>query len=301
MRQESHFRGNYELYIWQNQPGNFIMKQYSEKQIKLLYQEFKMLKRYIDKLTFFDHHFGIIPFPFPSFDPALVCFFEEDKIQALTDIFKKERNNPALTEKRFLFNDNYRFNIKPANSNNAVYSTYILSKFLFLVPRFHTLINKMESRSSYKASSAKPLLDEANRIINFIEYKLQNEYDKSLRLHCMTVFYKGFYDAFICRVNLPDKKRKFIELYLYAQGMLYAKYLDALKEHYVRPLSNKADAKSILPSLLQRKICLLKEFGMIELFRKKNPNLENGALEKKMAALIYHVSGGKQEPKKEML
>ncbi len=40
------------------------------------------------------------------------------------------------------------------------------------------------------------LLDEANGIVNKIEYYLHSEYDKSFRLQCMSIFYKGFYDAF---------------------------------------------------------------------------------------------------------
>ncbi len=61
---------------------------------------------------------------------------------------------------------------------------------------------------------------------------LQNEYDKSFSLQCMSVFYKGFYDAFTNRVNRPGKKRKFIELYLYAQGIIYANYISSLKSCY---------------------------------------------------------------------
>jgi len=227
------------------------MEHYSEKQIKLLHQEFKMIKRYIDKLSFYDRHFGIIPFAFPAFDPALRIFFEEAKTEVLIDIFKKERNNPALTEKLFSFGNDYRFNIKPANSNNSIYSTYILSKFLSLAPGFDAFIHKPEEQPGRKTHPADELLQEANSIINAIEYKLQNEYDKSLKLHCMTVFYKGLYDAFTSRIVLPDKKRKFIELYLYAQGILYASYLGTLKKHDTKKKTGNAGVKT--RSLLQVK------------------------------------------------
>ena len=74
------------------------------------------------------------------------------------------------------------------------------------------------------------LLDEANGVVNTIEMYLQNEYDKSFKLQCMSVFYRGFYDAFTRHLNGPGKKRKFIELYLYAQGMIYADFISSLKE-----------------------------------------------------------------------
>jgi hypothetical protein len=210
--------------------GRFNMKHYSEKQIIVLQQEFKAIKRYSDKLSFYDRHFGIIPFDFPAFDPALSLFFEKEKAAALCDIFKKERNNPGLTEKQFRFQDEYRFNIKPANSNNAVYSNYILSQFLAQAPDFDGWMAERERQSNGSEPCRRVQLEKANALLNEIEYRLRHDYDKSLLLHCMAVFYKGFYDAFTGSIVLPDKKRKFIELYLYALGMIYAQYVNRLRE-----------------------------------------------------------------------
>src|SRR4051794_11853789 len=103
---------------------------YSENQIRSLYAEFKSLKKYAEKLAFFDHWFGVIPFDFPAFDPQLSFFFERQKIQELEDIYKKERNNPGLTVKSFHYDEVIAFNIKPANSNSSVYSHFILNCFL---------------------------------------------------------------------------------------------------------------------------------------------------------------------------
>jgi hypothetical protein len=205
------------------------MKHYSEKQIILLQQEFKAIKRYSDKLSFYDRHFGIIPFEFPAFDPALLLFFEKEKSAALCEIFKKERNNPGLTEKLFRFQDEYRFSIKPANSNNAIYSNYILSQFLTQAPDFDGWIAEREREANGSGSCRTGRLEKANTLLNEIEYRLRHDYDKSLLLHCMAVFYKGFYDAFTGSIVLPGKKRKFIELYLYAQGMIYAQYMNRLR------------------------------------------------------------------------
>ena len=52
---------------------------YSENQVLSLYTEFRSLKKYIEKLAFFDRWFGIIPFDFPGFDPRLRFFFEPEK------------------------------------------------------------------------------------------------------------------------------------------------------------------------------------------------------------------------------
>ena len=55
---------------------------YSENQIRNLYTDFKNLKKYVEKLAFFDRWFGIIPFDFPEFDPALHYFFQREKTRS---------------------------------------------------------------------------------------------------------------------------------------------------------------------------------------------------------------------------
>lgn len=222
--------GEFVLCIFDATGTVFIMQHYSEKQIKLLHHEFNMIKKYIDKLSFYDRHFGIIPFTFPDFDPLLSIFFDDDKTNILIGIFKQERNNPALTEKLFSYKKDYRFSIRPANSNNSLYSNYILSRFLSEARRPESFFHDPKEGSTGEPHNPKGSLVKANDLLNSIEYQLLHEYDKSLKLHFMTVFYKGLYDAFISRIVLPDKKRKFIELYLYALGILYGQYLCALRK-----------------------------------------------------------------------
>jgi hypothetical protein len=180
----------------------FMTPCYSENQIRSLNAEFKSLKKYAEKLAFFDQWFGIIPFHFPDFDPQLRFFFEREKTEELADIFKKERNNPGLTVKRFNYDEVFVFNIKPANSNSSVYSHFILSCFLNRKPSFDIWIEQNRSADKTIAS----LLDEANGVVNRIEVYLQNEFDKSFKLQCMSVFYRGFYDAFTRHLKGPGKK-----------------------------------------------------------------------------------------------
>lgn len=204
------------------------MQPYSEKQIRKLHIEFRELKKYVDKLAFFDRMFDIIPFTFPEFDSQLGFLLDKGETDGLIAIFKNERNNPGLMEKNFLFHETFVFNIKPTNSNSAAYSNYILCRFLSRTPDFIEWIRK--NRSAEK--SVTTLLEKANDLINGIECRLLYEYDKSLQLQCMSVFYKGFYDSCSNSVHMPFKKRKFIELYLYAQGIIYANYIHALKDDY---------------------------------------------------------------------
>jgi hypothetical protein len=263
------------------------MQLYSENQIRALHSEFKSHKKYGDKLAFFDQIFGIIPFSFPDFDPRLRFFFQKEKTEELAEIFKNERNNPGLTERKFFFGENLIFNIKPANSNSAAYSNYILSSFLSRSPVFEEWIRQKISANS----PAELLLDEANGIINKIEFCLCNEYDKSFKLQCMSVFFKGFYDAFSNRVNLPGKKRKFIELYLYAQGIIYSNYIVSLKRSLHEEYLDPVDLQKTAGLDLQGKLDLLNELGIIDFLRARYSGMDAHSFENKMAEIICLLTG----------
>jgi|SRR5450432_2258821 hypothetical protein len=269
---------------------------YSENQIQNLHAEFKSLKKYVEKLAFFDRWFGIIPFDFPDFDPQLTFFFQKEKTEELVNIFKRERNNPGLTEKKFIYGENFVFNIKPANSNSSAYSSFILSRFLSRKPIFEEWIRQI-------ISIEKPIeifLDEANGMVNHIENCLQNEYDKSFKLQCMSVFYRGYYDAFTKRVNGPGKKRKFIELYLYSQGIIYANYVSSLRTAF-KNSRNPVDLQK--PALLDLagKMALLNELGILDYLKKKYEGLEAVSLENKLAEMITLIMGEPIEQKELIL
>jgi len=269
---------------------------YSENQIRSLYSEFKSLKKYVEKLAFFDRWFGIIPFDFPEFDPRLRFFFEREKTAELVDIFKKERNNPGLTVKKFQYDEIIAFNIKPANSNSSAYSHFILSCFLTRKPSFDEWIN--QNRSADK--TAEVLLDEANSMINSIEINLQNEYDKSFKLQCMSVFYRGFYDAFTRHLDGPGKKRKFIELYLYAQGMIYADFISSLKTA-MRKDSHPEDLKTQVPLDLAGKMNLMHELGILDFLTDRYLNPDSGLSNINLAETISQITGESPEQKELIL
>jgi hypothetical protein len=265
---------------------------YSENQIRNLHTEFKSLKKYVEKLAFFDRWFGIIPFSFPDFDPQLKFFFQNEKTEELVDIFKKERNNPGLTEKKFFYGENFTFNIKPANSNSSAYSHFILSCFLSRKPVFEEWIRQHKSAEM----TVEILLDEANGMVNRIENHLQNEYDKSFKLQCMSVFFRGYFDAFTRRLNGPGKKRKFIELYLYAQGMIYADYVSSLKTE-LRKTGNPVDSQRPASLDLAGKLALLNKLGILDFLKKKYMGLES---ENELVETISLITGESLE-KKEMI
>jgi len=269
---------------------------YSENQIRKRHAEFVGLKKYTDKLIFFDRLFGIIPFTFPDFDPKLSYFFQKEKIEELAAIFKQERNNPGLTEKKFTFGEILIFSIRPANSNSAVYSNYILSSFLSRSPVFADWIHQ-------KKTVEKPVelfLDEANGVINQIEYCLQHERDKSFTLQCMAVFYKGFFDAFSNQVNGPGKKRKFIELYLYAQGIIHANYISSLKTA-LQQSRNPVIVDRPMTLDLAGKLKLMQELGIIDLLKTRYAGMDSLSWENKVAEMLCLITGESFDQKEPVL
>jgi len=273
-----------------------MTQRFTENQIRSLYSEFKSLKKYVEKLAFFERCFGIIPFDFPDFDPQLRFFFEREKTQELVDIFKKERNNPGLTVKKFHYEEIFTFNIKPANSNSSVYSHFILSCFLARKPTFEEWINQNISAGK----TVEDLLDEANGVVNTIEMCLQNEYDKSFKLQCMSVFYRGFYDAFTRHLSGPGKKRKFIELYLYAQGMIYADFIGSLKA-VMRKDGQPEDLETQAPLDLAGKMNLLQELGILDFLTNRYSSPGSGLSFNDLAVTISQITGESPEQKEKIL
>lgn len=246
----------------------------------------------MDKLAFFDRWFGIIPFNFPDFDPDLPYFFESEKTEELADIFKKERNNPGLTIRKFQYDETFTFNIKPANSNSSAYSHFILSCFLLRKPLFEEWIKQHTA----SGKTIENLLDKANGTVNSIERQLQNEYDKSFKLQCISVFYRGFYDAFTRHLEGPGKKRKFIELYLYAQGMIYADFINSMKK-VMRKSDFSERLETQTPLDLTGKMNLLRELGILDFLMEKYINPSTGFTDIQLAETITKITGESPEQK----
>jgi hypothetical protein len=272
------------------------MQNFSENQIRNLHSEFRGHKKYAGKLAFFDQLFGIIPFPFPDFDPRLGFLIQKEKIDNLYALYKKERNNPDLTEKRFSFGETFVFNIKPANSNSSVYNQYLLGSFLSRQPNF-------DDWNRQRISDMRPIesfLEEANGIMNTIECCLKYDSDKSFRLQCMSIFYKGFYDGFSGRLNMADKKRKFTELFLYAQGIIYSRYTDSLKTEYYK-YRYPVELKKRMPIGLEDKIALLFELGIIDFLHTGINKIFHFSNEKNLAEIICQITGENADRQTEVL
>ena len=115
----------------------------------------------------------------------------------------------------------------------------------------------------------------------------------------MSVFYRGFYDAFTRHLNGPGKKRKFIELYLYAQGMIYADFISSLKTA-IRKSNDPEDPKTPVPLDLEGKMNLMHELGILDFLIDRYLNPENELSDFNLAEAIIRITGELPE-RKEMI
>jgi hypothetical protein len=116
----------------------------------------------------------------------------------------------------------------------------------------------------------------------------------------MAVFYKGFYDAFSNKVYGPGKKRKFIELFLYAQGIIYSNYISSLKatfQVYHYPAATQTPQHLDLSG----QINLLQELGVVDFLKSRYSGLDANAFENKMAEILCLITGEDTDQKKTVL
>src|ERR1700759_293155 len=116
----------------------------------------------------------------------------------------------------------------------------------------------------------------------------------------MSVFYRGFYDTFTRHLNGPGKKRKFIELYLYAQGMIYADFISSLKTA-LRKAGQPEELKTKAPLDLAGKMNLLYELGILDFLMNRYSNSGSGLSAGNLAETISQITGESPEQKELIL
>jgi len=267
--------------------------QFSEQEIKALFCDFQSTRKYAEKIHFFDLHFNVVPFDLPEFDTDIYKFFSAASIFKLTEILRVEQKNLSLLGRVFHFNDTaYRFSISPTNSNHIILNDYIVSKFLIKNDQLDTLVIGRRKGHRNGAKSIEEQFQESTQMISYIRKRIDAEYEgkASIETKLMTVFMKGYAD-YINEVRRPifKKRRKFIELYLYAYGYLYGKYITLLHQHSETNESHSVEAKG--RQNLDKKINLLKELGLVDGIKRKYRSLNREELKVKAAEIVGLITG----------
>lgn len=254
-----------------------------EENIIGLHLEFKQLKTYKEKVEFFDMHFDCICQQYPEFDPQLKFLFEQKEFNTITELFEKERRKAIILDKRYEIDGRlYIFNATPVNSNTVVLNDYILYRFINDDKQF---LNELASIRQ-NAESNQELIWEgwlsAISRIDSIENKLLGGEERGLRYRFMNVFINGYRDKEKGLLKKFFNRKKFIELYLYAQGVLFRQYFQQLND--LCDFSQSVVQNEILPQEAP-------DVEMLrELIRKKYSVMEkrsDGRIGAMLAALIH--------------
>lgn len=257
-------------------------------EIDQLYNEFRGLKNYQDKLRFFDQHFTLLPFDFPTFDVHLNFLLREDVAKLLTEILEKERRKSYSFIKRSYLNEtSFVFDVHPHNSNMQVFNDYVISKFIDDNDRVFI------DTSSADCRDLESSLIEVNSLIENIKRKIDNKKDRTFRKQFFNVFYSGFLDYTNDHVKKYSYKKKFIELYLYSMGIVFGKYREVLLEQLYKT-EIKADNTSSDPvtyNLFHAKVQLLNELGVTQFLRERYKDSGELNIEKKIAELYSTITG----------
>ena len=204
---------------------------HGEVNIIRLHSEFKQLKTYKEKVEFFDRHFGCFLHRYPDFDPELKFLFQQKGFDIICELFEKERRKAIILERRYeIQGDLYIFNATPVNSNTAILNDYILYSFIDNDKQFASELKKIESNAETRQQEiCESLLNALNKI-DAIESKLAGGGERGLRYRFMNVFINGYRDREKGLLKKFFNRKKFIELYLYAQGILFRQYFQHLNE-----------------------------------------------------------------------
>lgn len=216
------------------------MSQSENISIQTLFQEFACLS-YGQKLERFHSYFGLVPFSFPKMDMHVSWFYEEAELTALTNNLYEEIKNRHLYEKTITENRNtWLFDVKPRSQSQRIqYNQFLLSLFLSeacnggfaLVENY---LGTPDESLSFLNAKCKGI---RNSLADIKQYVQKRSLRPGLKLQFARVFYTGFL-SFTSDTSLNlHIRHKFVEIYLYSQGLLVAKYL-----HHLQSLLRKIDA-----------------------------------------------------------
>ncbi|MFB6455882.1 hypothetical protein ACE38W_11480 [Chitinophaga sp. Hz27] len=256
---------------------------YTQAEIQELFIKFSRLGRYEDRLKLYDQYFNILPFTLPPFDTNLYNFFSDKNLEQFDAILYQERRCSIELKKYFQFEkEQYTFNIKPVNSNYFAINTYFIERFL------HTKEYIFSQLQQDEVYSADQLLFIARDMVAVLEKKINRDLRRNALTQYATVFLKGLSDFNTWKVpSATARRKKIIELYMYAIGFLYGEYMHALQYYQV-----KTEIENV-PVGIEEKLMLLQEFGFIDAIRNRFPFLNKADLDSKIAEIIHRITGEK--------
>ncbi|OJW30594.1 MAG: hypothetical protein BGO54_21925 [Sphingobacteriales bacterium 46-32] len=243
------------------------MQNHSQEPTSGLLEEFRNLD-YQGKVRLFDKEFGIVPFEFPEYDIEASWYRNELKTSQFIDIFHQDSRDNNLLQKNFqIEKEMLSFDIRPLSKLERIYlNQYILQKFLDARQTINDQVKRDIEVATDEIKYLEARIDTLVTVVNWTKYTLEQPGKSSFRIKFLTIFYNGFKAYNYGNDKMITIRRKFLELFLYAQGLLLAEHLGDLQ----KTLEKYRDEKETKNELsLPLKIVLLKELGIIETLKQK--------------------------------
>ncbi len=270
------------------------MNDIQEKKIGKLSREFYAQKGYLNRLTFFGQQFTVIPTVFPLFDHSLSFLNNAEKVIYLTELYRRESDLTASLKMEFNFGrKNYVFDVRPFNSGRASFNSFVIEKFISEDNNFNEIIRSIENSGQYNEQSVTHLLEESNEVLLELEAYLQKNKSRSFMIRFMTVFYNGYKDFLWGVPKSFQHKKKFIELYLYSQGILFAKYRQYLKSRVASRTEDEQihSDEEFQVSDWRDQVLILKSMGIIEVLKSRVQHPVERIKRQKIYRIICQIIG----------
>lgn len=237
-----------------------------ETDIASLFNRFRA-SRYPDKVHLYDRQFGLIPFAFPHFDIHLSWYMNAQLLKELIDILRTERRalHTLYIKTVGTADGSYRFDVVPVYIPERKFlNEFILQKFRKEKRAIQALAETTISSSSSPQHFLEEQIAIITRHLEWIPTALScNVYSEQTKF--LQIFYNGVVAVKSGQAATTNVRRKFVELYLYAQGQLMMEHLSFLTERY----STLAIRDSAGPLSLRLKLVMLHQLGIIEMLRQK--------------------------------
>ena len=257
--------------------------------VQQLHQQFQALTTYHERVQFFDHQLGLLPFDAPPFDPALPWLFDSAPAFNLLDLFLLEidrRKNFYV--KTFKFEtDVFTFSINPFSKNHRI----TLNQFI--LHKFFSAFSTWEQQAARQINfflTAEQKIKEANHILIRLREMASEKSVQPIHAKFLQVFLKGYADK-TAQEQVLNRRKRFVELYLYGQGLLYAQYIELLQKK-ISDLKNRQQAA---PPLLNQKLKVMEKLGFFD-FLKATLGNEQRAKSRLIKEIHFLLSGSKSLP-----
>lgn len=239
---------------------------------------------YPEKVLLFEKHFCLIPFTFPSFDISISWYLVPEQLVSLLDILNVERRELHSLYRRSVVygGKSYEFSILPIYIPERKFlNEYLLDRFLAIKKNILSSTDEELSMSSSPIVYLEERIATISHSLDWIPREL-NKSPLSVQTKFLQIFYNGMMAAQGGNTTNLKIRRKFVEIYLYAQGLLIGDYFNYLTSIY----ASRVSTYSLNPLPLKLKLVLLHELGILDHLKNRFAADKNTSGPSSLASVI---------------